>query len=469
MKTGLHQRSYRITKAIRFYLAGLVCLISVSGIHGQSNPHQWFSDAKLGIFIHWGIYAVNGTSESWSFHNRETTYQEYMSQMKGFTASSYNPQAWANLISESGARYAVITTKHHDGFSLYDTRYTTPSSIKGLWKENKPLSAVYQSPAGRDLITPFAEAIRKKGIRFGAYYSLLDWSHNDYTGFYKDSSRYKLSDDTARWNRFIRFMHGQVEEINTRFKPDIFWFDGDWEHSEEEWQAADLNQLIRAGNPGVMLNGRLKSYGDYQTPEQNMPVARPEKSLWELCMTTNNNWGYRPADTAWKTPYEIISVFTEVLGMGGNMLLDIGPRQDGTIPEEQEHILKELGAWIRRNEPAVYSSKQGLPYGHYHGSSVLSADSMTVFLFLPSVKNSPQGSASLTVMLKGLRSEIKRCTVLGSEREIKPKIVGKISWSQVPGTVYMEVPVNAMDPYITVIRIDLKNTLELYRGQGGFQ
>ena len=137
----------------------------------------------------------------------------------------------------------------------------------------------------------------------------------------------------------------------------------------------------------MLLNGRLKTYGDYDTPEQNMPVTRPASKHWELCLTTNNNWGYRPSDTSWKSPDEIIRIYTEVLGMGGNLLLDIGPRADGTIPEQRVEILKTLGRFNRKHAEAVYGTIEGLPEGNYHGSSVLSKDSTTLYLFVPSVKN----------------------------------------------------------------------------------
>ena len=147
---------------------------------------QWFADAKLGIFIHWGMYAVNGIGESWSFHNKEISHADYLKQMNGFTAAKYNPAEWASLIRESGARYAVITTKHHDGLALWPTK-------------QKHYSVVKNTPAKRDLLKPFYEALDREGIRRGAYFSLIDWSHPDYPGFLKDSSRYKLADDPQRF------------------------------------------------------------------------------------------------------------------------------------------------------------------------------------------------------------------------------------------------------------------------------
>jgi len=216
----------------RILLQAAIALASCASAFAQqhvppseiSQKMQWFSDAKLGIFIHWGIYSVNGVDESWSFHNKKISYQDYMSQLKGFTASGYDPVEWASLIKESGARYAVITTKHHDGVALWDSKLSK-------------LDAVNSTPAKRDVITPFYAALRKEGIKCGAYFSLIDWSYPDYPGFLKDSSRYNANKDTVRWQRFRNFYEGQLKEVMTLFNPDLWWFDGDWEHSAAEWEA----------------------------------------------------------------------------------------------------------------------------------------------------------------------------------------------------------------------------------------
>ncbi len=341
--------------------------ISQSKVHPDSirQKMQWFADAKLGIFIHYGIYAVNGVDESWSFYNKKISHADYMQQLGGFTASKYNPEQWADLIKESGARYAVITTKHHDGVALWPT-------------SQKHFSVVKNTPAKRDLLTPFYAALDKRGIKRGAYFSIIDWSHPDYPAFTKDSTRYKVANDPQRWNRFLAFNSAQIAEINNRFKPDLWWFDGDWEHSADEWNAAQMRQHILKQKPEAIINGRLAGYGDYDTPEQNFPVTRPKYNWWELCMTINNNWGYQPQDTAWKTPYEVITIFADAIANGGNLLLNIGPKEDGTIPPQQVHVLKELGAWNKKHGEANFGSLGGLPQGHFYGPSNLSKDSATL-------------------------------------------------------------------------------------------
>ncbi|ULQ50708.1 alpha-L-fucosidase [Flavihumibacter fluvii] len=408
---------------------------------------QWFGDAKLGIFIHSGIYAVNGVDESWSFYNKKISYTDYMKQLKGFTLRNYDPAAWADLIRESGARYAVITTKHHDGVAMYDTRQGNLSTVKA-------------TPAKRDMVKPLFEELRKRNIRCGAYYSLIDWSDARYPGFMKDSSRYQVQNDYGRWNQFRNFFQAQIKEINAQFNPDLWWFDGDWEHSAEEWESEKVRYLILSKNPNAIINGRLQGYGDYATPEQNFPVTRPPFNWWELCMTINNNWGYQHTDNNWKTPYEIITIFVDAVANGGNLLLDIGPKEDGTIPEEQVNVLKELGAWNAKNGEAIFNTVGGIAQGHFYGPTTLSKDSATLYLFV-------HGKTSGQIMVKGLDNKINEITVLGSNAKITHKVVGKISWSPVPGLVYIDLPENVLDKYVTVLKLKLDKPVKLYRGQGG--
>ncbi len=412
----------------------------------QINKMAWFEGARLGIFIHWGIYAVNGISESWSFHNSRISHEDYMKQINGFTASKYDPSQWAKLIKESGAKYAVITSKHHDGVALWDT------------KQNN-LSIPAKSPAKRDVLSPFISELRKEGIKAGLYFSLIDWTDSNYPGFLRDKNKYELKEHPEKWAAFLQFNNGQISELLKLVNPDLWWFDGDWEHSAEEWHAPEIRKMILDYNPSAIINGRLAGYGDYDTPEQNIPVTRPEKKAWELCLTTNTSWGYQPDDKEYKTPKELITILSEITDKGGNLLLDIGPKEDGTIPEEQVYILKEIGKWTSKNGEAVFNTLSGMPYGHFNGPSSLSADSTILYLFIGNNRD---------VLIKGLNNKIKRTTVLGTNTEILPKVVGEITWSGVPGLVFMEIPAQLQDEYMTVLKLELEGKLKLYRGKGGF-
>lgn len=441
----------KLPKLLLLSISVFVCnsLFAQSKIDSKEikEKMQWFADAKLGIFIHAGIYSVDGIDESWSFYNKKITHSDYMKQLNGFTLKKYYPSMWAELIAESGARYAVITTKHHDGVAMYDTKMNDLSIVKA-------------TPAKQDMIKPFFNELRKRNIKCGAYYSLIDWSHPDYPGFLKDSSKYKLENDYERWLRFQRFFQGQIQEISNLYNPDLWWFDGDWEHSAEQWESEKVRNIILAHNPNAIINGRLQGYGDYETPEQNFPVSRPKFNWWELCMTTNDNWGFHN-DNNWKTPYEIITIFVDAVSNGGNLLLDFGPMEDGTIPAEQIHVLRELGAWNKRNGEAIFGTIGGIPQGHFYGPTTLSKDSTNLYLFL-------HGKSTGPIMIKGLDNKILDITVLGNGTKLKHKVIGKISWSHVPGLVYIDIPENALDAYVTSIKITLDKPIKLYRGQGGF-
>ena len=405
---------------------------------------EWFKEAKLGIFIHWGIYAVNGVSESWSFFNNYLPYEEYMKQAEGFTASKYDPKKWVDLIQESGARYAVITTKHHDGVALWNTKAGD-------------LSVVKSTPAKRDVLAPFVEEVRKHDLKLGFYYSLLDWSHPDYPNKTRTEVRYK--DDPERWNRFVKFNFAQLSELNKTWKPDLSWFDGDWEQSAERWNSKGIVDLLRSDNPNVIINSRIQGYGDYATPEQGVPVVRPQDKYWELCMTMNDSWGYQHSDSNYKTPQILLRTFVDCLSMGGNLLLDIGPKEDGTIPDEQVAILKEFGRWTKKHKEAVYDTRAGIPAEHFQGYTTLNKAGDILYLYLP---YKPNG----VVEVKGLVNKVNRVWVVGNGAMLSYKVHNKNYWSDVPGNLYINVPEQVLDSQITVLAVLLDGPVKLYRGVG---
>ena len=403
----------------------------------------WFKDAKLGIFIHWGIYAVNGIDESWSFYNNYISYNDYMKQLDGFTANNYHPEEWAKLIKESGAKYSIITTKHHDGVALWNTKQSD-------------LSVVKKTKAKRDLISPFVKAIRKENLKVGLYYSLLDWSHPNYPNFIRDKKRYDK--DELRWKKFTKFNFGQLKEL-TKFNPDLYWFDGDWEQSAEKWKAKEIRQLLLKKTPRTIINSRLQGYGDYATPEQGVPITKPKNNFWELCMTMNDSWGYQPNDKKYKTVNQIIRIFVDCISLGGNLLLDIGPKPDGSIPEEQVAILKGLGRWTKKHKEAIYGTRAGIPHGHFNGYTALSKDKTILYLY---VDNKPNGP----LLIKGLKNKVNRVWVVGNGTKLSHKIVGKQYWSSVPGLLYIDVPEETQDVDVTVIAVLLNGKVDLYSEEG---
>lgn len=405
----------------------------------QTKKMAWFQDAKLGIFIHWGIYSVGGIDESWSFFNGYISYDDYMKQMEGFTATNYNPKDWVKWIKKSGAKYAVITTKHHDGIALWDTKQSD-------------LNVVQNTNAGRDLIAPFVKAMRDEGLHLGLYYSLLDWSHPDYSQFTRTTKRYE--NDSLRWEKFMSFNLAQLQEIS-RFNPDLYWFDGDWEHTAEEWKAIEIREMLLSNNPQAIINSRLQGYGDYATPEQGVPITKPKDKYWELCMTSNNSWGYQQLDKEYKSVNQIVRILADCISMGGNLLLGIGPKPDGTIPQEQLSILEGLGRWTTKHAEAIYGTRAGIPKEYFNGYTALSPDKNILYLF---VDNQPNGP----LVIKGLNNKVNRVWVVGNGTKLSYQIVGKQYWSPVPGLLYIDVPKEVQDAEVTVIAVLLDGEVDLF-------
>lgn len=408
----------------------------------KAQRMQWFADAKLGVFIHWGIYAVDGIDESWSFFNGKISHADYMKQLAGFNARAYDPQAWADVIKRSGARYSVLTTRHHDGVALWDSK--------------QGINVVRDSPAKRDLVGPFVKALRKDGLKVGLYYSLPDWSYNDYDVFTRKEKRYDSKQDPARWQRYLAYYQGQIADLQHRYNPDLVWFDGDWEHSASEWQSPKLRADMLARNPKMIINSRLNEYGDYATPELGLPVVKPTQPYWELCLTMNRSWGYQPRDNDYKTPNQVLQIFAQTISMGGNLLLDIGPKPDGSIDARQMDILDALGRWTGKHGEAIYGSTAGIGLDHYAGASTLSKDRRTIYLF---VDGQPNGD----LLVKGLVNKVVRARVVGGGQSVAAKVVGKYDWAKQPGLLFLTVPRDAVDRDITVVALELDAPVQLYQ------
>jgi alpha-L-fucosidase len=414
---------------------------------------SWFADAKLGIFIHWGIYAVDGVAESWSFYHGQVSYEDYMRQLAGFTASAYDPDSWADLFVKAGARYAVLTTKHHDGVALWDTAAND-------------LSVVKRTPAGRDLVAPYVQAMRRRGLKVGLYFSHLDWSHPDYATVRPAVVEPAIEnpfavprpgeEDPRRWRGFLEFHRAQIRELLRAFEPDLLWFDGQWERDERQWRFKELREEIAALCPHTIVNARLLGYGDYATPEQGVPIE-PPTGPWELCLTVNDSWGYQVQDHNHKSVRQLVRYFAETIGAGGNLLLDIGPREDGSVLAEQAERIAGLGGWIGRHRDAVYGTVAGLPPGHHYGPSTLSADRRTLYLFC---FDTPREF----IAVRGLNSAVRRVSVVGSGEQVAHRVVGGFG-DRVPGVLNVDAP-NAFDEYATVVAVELEGELDLYRGAG---
>ena len=418
----------------------------------------WFPDAKLGIFIHYGIYAVEGIPESWSMFSGQVTPEVYWSQLDGFTASNYHPIQWAELFAKAGAKYAVLTTKHHDGVALWDTKQDGRSVVK-------------DTPAGRDLITPYANALRAKGLKVGFYFSHLVWAHPDYASIrpteshYKDySNRFAFpadgEEDPAAWERFLEFHRAQLKELCTEFgEVDLLWFDGDWERDERQWRMKELREFLLAMQPNVIINSRMLGYGDYATPEQGQPVAAPD-GVWEFCMTVNDSWGFQKQDTNEKSVKRLVRIFAETIGLGGNLLLDVGPTADGAITPVQTERLLGLGRWVHKHEEAIFGSVAGLPGGLFYGTSTLSKDGCTLYLMQ---FDSPREF----VNVRGIATNVKSVSVVGTGQQLPFKKTVMADWMGVPSDLEIQIPEGFVpDEDCTVYRVELDGPTKLNLGKG---
>jgi alpha-L-fucosidase len=298
---------------------------------------QWFRKARFGMFIHWGLYSQLGRHE-WVMNRERIPVQEYEKLAATFKPRPQVAREWARLARESGMRYMVMTTKHHEGFCLFDSKLTD-------------YNAARQGP-GRDLVAEYVEAARSEGLRVGFYYSLMDWHHPDGA---------RCAKDEAARRRFVDYIHGQVRELCTNYgKVDILWYDVNWPLSVEGWEAAKMNAMVRSLQPDIILNNRSGLPEDFGTPEQHIVPERGGR-MWEACMTMNDSWGYTPIDKNYKTPAQVVGMLRQVAAGGGNLLLNIGPAPDGSVPPECRQILGPVGRWLEKYGPSVYEATDPMP------------------------------------------------------------------------------------------------------------
>jgi alpha-L-fucosidase len=293
---------------------------------------KWWRDARFGMFIHWGLYSVIGRHE-WAMENEAIPVKDYELLAKQFKPRPNAARDWAKLAKQAGQKYMVMTTKHHEGFCNFDSKLTTYCAAK-------------QGP-GRDLVREYVEAARAEGLRVGFYYSLMDWHHPDGA---------RCANDEEARKRFVKYTHGLIREIMTNYgKVDVLWYDVSWPLDVNGWESERMNKMVFELQPDIIVNNRNKLPGDFSTPEQRI-VAETGGRAWESCMTLNDSWGYQRADDNWKTSKTVIRNLISCVRDGGNYLLNIGPKPDGSIPEESVKVLTEVGNWMQTNGHTVYES-----------------------------------------------------------------------------------------------------------------
>ena len=293
---------------------------------------QWWHAARFGMFIHFGVYSTIGRHE-WVMENEAIPIGEYTARAAAFRPALNSPRAWAKLAKAAGMKYMVMTTKHHEGFCNFDTKHTN-------------YCAPRQGP-GRDMVREYVDAARAEGLRVGFYYSLMDWHHPDGA---------RCATDEAARRRFVDYTHGLIRELLTNYgKVDVLWYDVAWPLDANGWESARMNDMVFQLQPEIIVNNRNKLHGDFSTPEQKI-VAETGGRAWESCMTLNDSWGYQRADDNWKSSRTVIRNLIQCARDGGNYLLNIGPKPDGSIPEPSVRILSEVGEWMQTNGHTIYES-----------------------------------------------------------------------------------------------------------------
>nr|AIC77302.1 alpha-L-fucosidase [uncultured bacterium] len=327
----------------------------------NNDRMQWFVDARFGMFIHWGIYAIPARGE-WVKQQESIVESAYQPFFETFNPYNFDPAEWAKAARKAGMKYAVMTSKHHDGFCLFDSQYTDYKATN--------------TPAGRDLVREYVDAFRAEGLKVGFYYSLLDWHHPDYPiagdSIHPMRNHPDFQNHTGNLPRYADYVRDQVRELLTNYGMiDIIWFDFSYgEMRGEAWKATELVKMVRELQPGIIIDNRLGGdikaaepeiyAGDFASPEQIIPPEGVVNELgapvpWEACITLNDHWGYAAWDKNWKSPKTVVRALVECVSKGGNLLLNVGPTAKGEIPAECLTILDQVGGWMHANGTSVYA------------------------------------------------------------------------------------------------------------------
>lgn len=388
----------------------------------RTKRTKWFNEARFGMFIHWGLYAIPARGE-WVRSREETSHEDYIAYFDEFTAEEYNPKEWARLAKKAGMKYAVLTAKHHDGFCLWDTKLTDFKSTN--------------TPAGRDLVREYLDAFRAEGIKVGLYYSIIDWRHEDYPHHgdlhhpHRNDPAY--SNEGRNFDNYLDFMHGQVRELLTDYGHlDIMWYDFSYTGMRgETWRAQELMDMVRSLQPHLIVDNRLEGSGehsgtiltaeptdfagDFACPEQMIPPEGIRNELgdfvpWEACITLNNNWGYVSSDKHYKDAQMVIRMLVECVSKNGNLLLNVGPDAKGRIPRESVEILEEVGNWMEENSDSIYgcgiSNYKKPEWGRY----TQNGNKLYAHIYEPQVG---------AICLENLAGKIKRVRRLADRSEVK--------------------------------------------------
>jgi len=446
---------------------------------------EWFTQARFGLFLHFGLYSILGGAwkgiqtngspcgdkatedrsdhycgyAEWIRENGQIPLAAYNQLASQWDPSNFNPKAIAALAKEAGMGYVVLTTKHHEGFALW------PSNAPGAW-------SVKDAKNTRDAVLELANAVRNAGLKMGLYYSIMDWHHDLYVPrrTWESHSRPRLTSNLTEG--YLDFMHAQLRELLTsKGEISIVWFDGEWEKTWSHEYAVQTYALIRSLNPNVLVNNRVDVYrkgfggfstknvpagvtpvGDFGTPEQNIPATGMGNTTWESCITMNDNWGYHRADRRYKSAGYLIRALVNTASKGGNLLLNVGPRPDGTLPEEAVGRLKRMGEWMRVHAEAIVGTRANPITQPIKCCKVTARDGakgVVLFLFVLRVP------ADGWIMLPGTLNEPLRASVMGTGKELQ--VERRINWVAI--RVDAGIVGTPNDPP-RVVKLELEGALE---------
>lgn len=405
---------------------------------------QW-QDLKFGLFMHWGTYSQWGVVESWSICPEDEgwtqrkgpysdTYNNYLKTYENlqttFNPVKFKPEKWVKAANEAGMKYVVFTTKHHDGFSMFDTKQTDYK----ITDKKTPFSTNPRANVTKEIF----DAFRKQNFMIGAYFSKPDWHSKDYWWPYFPPKDRNVNYDPAkypeRWNAFKKFTYNQIEELMTGYgKVDILWLDGGWVRPKEtidtavDWQRGiKFNQdidmpkiaaMARQHQPGLMVVDRTVAgqYENYTTPEQEVP-EKPLSYPWESCITMGNSWSYVPGDK-YKSAHDVIDLLVKIVSRGGNLLMNIGPGPDGDWDPVAYDRLKSIGAWIKINGEGIYNSRAVAPYSNGNVFYTKSKDKKVAYAFV--LPEGEQGD-NVTINIEGM-GKPKQVLLMGGKQKVKWK------------------------------------------------
>ncbi|HWD90104.1 MAG TPA: alpha-L-fucosidase [Mucilaginibacter sp.] len=412
---------------------------------------EWWTDARFGMFIHWGLYSL-GARHEWLKHNEHMTNEEYQKYFDIYNPDHFDPHKWARAAKTAGMKYAVLTTKHHEGFCLFDSKYTDYKAMN--------------TPAHRDLVKEYVQAFRQEGLKVGFYYSLLDWHHPDYTA---DSAYPLTQEDTTQanydrinkgrdMNKYRAYLRNQVRELMTNYgKIDILWLDWSWDKGSKhgkwgkDWDAVNLLKMVRQLQPGIIVNNRLGLYeysdgGDFETPEQvsTKELDKYKGHTFETCQTFSGSWGYYRDENSWKTHRQLLDLLISSVSNGGNLILNVGPTARGEFDYRATNALDSLAYWMHANSKAIYDCTLAPESFKAPDGEKLTYNPKTKHLYVHLYNYPSDGKLKLA----GYAGKIKYAQFLNDFSELKYKVDGK--------NVELTLPKNKPPYEIPVVDLYLK-------------